>query len=50
MRYLPQSKFSKLELRMFPREVAQLADELISQAKAGVTSKLPSGFEPPEHR
>jgi hypothetical protein len=49
-RYLPQYKFSKPELRMFPREVAQLADELVSRAKAGVTSKLPSGFEPPEHR
>jgi len=47
-RYLPQSKFSKPELRMLPREVVQLADELIDRAKADGKSKLPSGFEPPD--
>jgi hypothetical protein len=45
-RYLPQSKFSKPELRMLPREVAQLADELTDHAKARGKSELPSGFEP----
>lgn len=48
--YLPQFKFSKPELRMLPREVAQLADELVDRAKTEVRSKLPSGFEPPSHR
>ena len=46
-RYLPQSRFSKPELRMLPREVAQLADELTDRAKARGKSELPSGFEPP---
>jgi hypothetical protein len=45
-RYLPQSKFSKSELRMLPREVAQLTDELLDQANAKGKIKLPSGFEP----
>ena len=44
-RYLPQSKFSKPELRMLPREVAQLADELVDRAK----TELPSGFEPSDN-
>jgi len=47
-RYLPQSRFSRPELRMLPREVAQLADELVDRAKAHVKSELPSGFEPPD--
>jgi hypothetical protein len=46
-RYLPQSRFSKPELRMLPREVAQLADELMDHTKAASKSNLPSGFEPP---
>jgi hypothetical protein len=45
-RYLPQSRFSKAELRMLPREVARLADELLDHAQAGAGSKLPPGFEP----
>jgi hypothetical protein len=49
-RYLPQSRFSKPELRMLPREVAQLADELMDHAKAGAKSELPSGFEPPDRQ
>jgi hypothetical protein len=47
-RYLPQSRFSKSELRMLPREVAQLADELLDRAKSKTTSELPLGFEPPD--
>jgi hypothetical protein len=45
MRYLP-SKFSKNELRMLPRAVAELTDELLARAKP-TESKLPPGFEPP---
>ena len=45
-RYLPQSRFSKPELRMLPREVAQLADELVDHTKAGARRDLPPGFEP----
>jgi len=48
MRYLPQSKFTKSQLRMLPREVAQFTDELLDRAKAESKSELPSGFEPPE--
>jgi hypothetical protein len=47
MRYLPQTKFSKPELRMLPREVAHLADELIDHAKSRPKAKLPTGFESP---
>jgi len=45
-RYLPQFRFSKPELRMLPREVAQLTDELLEGVKAEATSKLPPGFGP----
>ena len=47
-RYLPQTRFSKSELRMLPREVAQLADELLDRAKSKTKSELPLGFEPPD--
>jgi hypothetical protein len=43
-RYLPQLKFSKPELRMLPREVAQLADEL--EVREQPRKALPPGFEP----
>lgn len=49
-RYLPQKKFSKPELRMLPREVAQLADELVDHARAEAKSNIPSGFEPSDRR
>ena len=45
-RYLPQFKFSKPELRMVPREVAQLADELRDRAGTDQKTQLPPGFEP----
>lgn len=48
MRYLPHTKFSKPELRMLPREVAHLADELIDHAKSRPKNKIPSGFESPD--
>ncbi len=48
--YLPQIKFSKTELRMLPRAVARLTDELIDRAEVGTKSELPSGFEPPDDR
>ena len=47
MHYLPQLKFSKTELRMLPRTVARLTDELIHRTEVGAKSELPSGFEPP---
>lgn len=47
-RYLPQSRFSMPELRMLPREVAQLADELLDRTKDQKKSELPAGFEPPD--
>jgi hypothetical protein len=46
--YLPQIKFSKTELRMLPRAVARLTDDLIDRAEVGTKSELPSGFEPPD--
>jgi hypothetical protein len=46
--YLTQIKFSKTELRMLPRAVARLTDELIDRAEVGTKSELPSGFEPPD--
>jgi hypothetical protein len=47
-RYLPQTQFSKPELRMLPREVAQLADELLDGVQVDVQGALPSGFESPD--
>ena len=46
--YLPQIKFSRTELRILPRAVARLTDELIDRAGVGAKSERPSGFEPPE--
>lgn len=49
-RYLPQSRFSKPDLRMLPREVVQLADELLDAKQSDTQEGLPPGFEPPgEH-
>lgn len=50
MRFLPQLDFSKPELRMVPREVAQLADELSERIKVRNAPELPPGFEPPDTR
>jgi hypothetical protein len=47
-RYLPQVKFSKQELRMLPRDVVQLVDELLDQAQVDVQDGLPPGFESPD--
>jgi len=49
-RYLPQVQFSKPELRMVPREVAQLADELFDEVQVEGKGELPPGFEPPNDR
>jgi hypothetical protein len=49
-RYLPQFQFSKAELRMLPREVAQLADELLDEVRVEGKGGLPPGFEPPDDR
>jgi hypothetical protein len=46
-RYLPQTQFSKQELRMLPREVVQLVDELLDQVQVDVHDGLPPGFESP---
>ncbi|MGC1678893.1 MAG: nucleotidyltransferase domain-containing protein [Candidatus Binataceae bacterium] len=45
-RYLPQIRFSIDELRMLPREVAELSDELLDHLDSGGKDKLPPGFEP----
>lgn len=44
--YLPQLKFSNTELRMLPRAVARLANELVNKIDARPQNKLPPGFEP----
>jgi hypothetical protein len=38
-RYLPQPRFSKRDLWMLPREVAQLADELTDRPKSQLKNK-----------
>ena len=45
-RYLPQSRFAKPELRMLPREVVQLVDELLEATRSGIGEELPPGFGP----
>lgn len=49
-RYLPQARFSKSELRMLPRQIAQLADELFAAVQVEAKGKLPPGFESHEER
>lgn len=45
-RYLPQVQFSLAELRMLPREVADLSSELLDHLHVSTKDNLPPGFEP----
>jgi len=49
-RYLPRAQVSKRELRMLPRHVAELVDELFAKAPRDGARGLPPGFEPPDKR